>query len=303
MPTARILLAGATGSVGRALLPLLRGGGYHVRTLSQSSARARALSAAADEVVVADATERAALVGVTSGIDVVVSCLGASVNVEMGDRKPFSAIDTVANSNLLSLAVTANVRRFVYVAAHVEAGYANTRYVTAHEAFVEKLRASGMPATVVRPTGLFSAFRALLPMAAQGRMVVIGDGLSRTNPIHPADVAAACFGVVGAGPPDLPVGGPDVLTRAEIARAAFSAVHVPAKLTHVAPWVFRSSAYAVHLVNPRLGDLLDFAARVAVVDAIAPKVGTRRLDDYLKQEWALMEKPGGEASLGAPRGA
>jgi uncharacterized protein YbjT (DUF2867 family) len=160
-----------------------------------------------------------------------------------------------------------------------------------------------MPATVVRPTGLFTAFRALLPMAAQGRMVVIGDGLSRTNPIHPADVAAACFGVLADGPPDLPVGGPDVLSRAEIARAAFSAVHVPPKLTHVAPWLFRSSARAVRLVNPRLGELLDFAAHVAVVDAIAPKVGKERLDDYLRREWALSERPGSEASLGAARGA
>jgi len=303
MPAPRILLAGATGAIGRALLPLLREGGYRIRTLSQSTERARALPAAADEVVVADATERAALVGVTTGVDVVVSCLGASVNVEMGDRRPFSAVDTVANSNLLSLAISANVRRFVYVAAHVEPGYANTRYVTAHEAFVAKLRASGMPATVVRPTGLFTAFRALLPMAAQGRMVVIGDGLSRTNPVHPADVAAACFGVLAEGPPDLPVGGPDVLTRAEIARAAFSAVHVPAKLTHVAPWLFRSSARAVRLVNPRLGELLDFAARVAVVDAIAPKVGKERLDDYLRREWALSERPANEPSLGAARGA
>jgi uncharacterized protein YbjT (DUF2867 family) len=232
-----------------------------------------------------------------------VSCLGASLNVEMGDRKPFSAVDTVANSNLLSLAVSSNVKRFVYVAAHVEPGYANTRYITAHEAFVMKVRASGMPATVVRPTGLFTAFRGLLPMAAQGRMVVIGDGLSRTNPIHPADVAEACFDVLTSGPPDLPIGGPDVLTRAEIARIAFSAVRVPAKLTHVAPWLLRSSARAVRLVNPRLGELLDFAARVAVVDAIAPKVGKKRLDDYLRQEWAVSVRPRSEASLGATRGA
>jgi uncharacterized protein YbjT (DUF2867 family) len=303
MSAPRILLAGATGTIGSALLPLLREGGYRIRTLSQSTERARSLPAAADEVVVADATERAALVGVTSGVDVVVSCLGASLNIEMRERRTFSAVDTVANSHLLSLAVASNVRRFVYVAAHVEPSYADSRYIAAHEAFVKKLRVSGMPATVVRPTGLFTAFRALLPMAAQGRMVVIGDGLSRTNPIHPADVAKACFGVLKDGPPDLSVGGPDVLTRAEIARAAFSAVRVPAKLTHVAPWLFRSSARAVRLANPRLGDVLDFASRVAVVDAIAPKVGTRRLDDYLRQEWAAWERSENDASLGAARGA
>jgi uncharacterized protein YbjT (DUF2867 family) len=300
---ARVLLAGASGSIGRPLLGLLRNAGFRVRTLSRSAERARALSALADEVVVADATDRAALAGVTAGVEVVVSCLGASMDLELGDRRPYAAIDTVANAHLLSQAVASNVRRFVYVAAHVEAGYASTRYVQAHEAFVDRLRASGMPCTVVRPTGLFSSFRALLPMAAKGRIVVVGDGLSRTNPVHPADVADACAAVVLDGPAEVSIGGPDVLTRAEIARAAFSAVGAPPRLTHVAPWLFRSSGRAARLLHPRLGELLDFASRVALVDAIAPKIGTRRLDEYLAEEWARAEERGPVPRLGAPRRA
>ena len=285
-PPKKVLLAGATGAIGRALLPLLKEANYYVRTLSHSAARARPLAAIADEVVVADATHRAALTGVARGMDVVVSCLGASVAPDTSSRRSYAAVDTVANKNLLSQAISADVKRFVYVAAFVQPGYARCRYITAHEAFVARLGASGLASTVVRPTGLFTALRPLLDMAAKGHLVVIGDGSSRTNPVHPADVARACLSVVEDGPAELPIGGPDVLTRAEIARAAFRAVRANANLLHVAPWVASCAAAAARFVHPRLSDLLEFGARVSVVDAIAPKLGKEHLDDYFRVEWA-----------------
>ncbi len=303
MATTRILVAGATGSIGSALVPLLREAGYYVRTLSRGAARATALARVADEVVVADARDRAALAGIANGIDVVISCLGASLAPNASHRRSFAAVDTVANANLLSQAVLAGARRFVYVAAHVEPGYARCRYITAHEAFVSRLCVSGIAHTVVRPTGLFTTLRPLLPMAAKGRLVVIGDGLSRTNPVHPADVARACLDVVSDGPSDLPIGGPDVLTRAEIARAAFAAVGVVPELMHLLPWVSLSAASAVRLVHPRLGELLDFASRVSIVDAIAPKVGVEHLDEYFRREWAARSIDAGNAPVGALRRA
>jgi len=299
----KVLVAGATGAIGGALVPLLRDAGCYVKTLSRSAERARALATVADEVVVADATERAALIGIASGMDVVVSCLGASVALRVAGRRSYGAVDAVANANLLSRAVTANVRRFVYVAAYVQPGYDRCRYITAHEAFVARLRASGISSSVVRPTGLFTALDPLLPMAAKGQLVVIGDGLSRTNPVHPADVARACLDVLTSGPSDVPIGGPDVLTRTEIARAAFAAIGVTPHLTHLAPWVSLSAARAVRLVHPRLGDLLDFESRVSVVDAIAPKLGTQHLDEYFRREWSSKAPHPGGARVEALRRA
>ncbi len=303
MSAPRILLAGATGAVGRALLPLLRDGGYRIRTLSRSAERARPLSALADEVIVSDATRPDALSGIAAEMDIVVSCVGASVGLGLGDRRSFAAVDTVANTNLLSAARASGVRRFVYVAAHVEPGYAGTHYIRAHEGFVEALRASGLSSTVVRPTGLFTSFRDLLPIAARGRMVIIGDGRSRTNPVHPSDVARICLDVLDGGPADSEVGGPDVLTRTDIARAAFAAVGEAPRLVHVAPWVFRAVSRALRIFHPRLGELLELASQVSVVDSVAPKLGKRHLEEYFRQEWAAFGRSPRTARLGAAPGA
>jgi uncharacterized protein YbjT (DUF2867 family) len=160
-----------------------------------------------------------------------------------------------------------------------------------------------MPFSVVRPTGLFPTFRPLLPMAAKGRVVVIGDGHSRTNPVHPIEVARACLGVIEEGPFEIPIGGPEVLTRSEIARLAFATVGTPPRISHVAPWVSRAVGGALGIVHPRLGQLVRFATEVSVVDAIAPKLGTLRLEDYLREEWAAMETGPGRQSLSPARGA
>ncbi len=65
-------------------------------------------------------------------------------------------------------------------------------YARAHESFVVLLRDSGLPSTVVRPTGFFSVFGESLHMARKGRGILIGSGGARTNPVHEEDVAAVC---------------------------------------------------------------------------------------------------------------
>lgn len=54
----RVFLAGATGVIGRPLVPMLTAAGHHVTGMTRSPARAAALSAAGAEPVIADALDR-----------------------------------------------------------------------------------------------------------------------------------------------------------------------------------------------------------------------------------------------------
>src|SRR5678815_4246259 len=155
---ANVLVAGATGVLGREVTKLLQNTGHKVRTLSRDPERAKAMHGIAHEVVTGDATIPERLNGLLSGIDIVISCLGGSVLLGGNDKRSYHDVDTVANKNLLGEAERSSVRHFVYVSIHIQDGYANTAYVKAHEEVVDALRKSVLSFAVVQPTGVFSMF-------------------------------------------------------------------------------------------------------------------------------------------------
>jgi uncharacterized protein YbjT (DUF2867 family) len=271
-----ILIAGATGSVGRELVSLAKASGHRVTALARNAAK---LQEIADRVIPFDATQG---IPELSGNDVVISALGAPIAMGHKDRRPFRAVDFAGNLNILKGAKRAGVQRFVYVSVHVETGYAATSYVLAHEEFGNALQSSGLDNTIVRPTGIFSAFDDFIPMARRGTMMVLGDGSARSNPIHPTDVAQACLDCIVKGPAELNIGGPDILTRRQIAELAFEAVGKKQRILRMPASVMDFGAYVTRIVNPRLGELLEFLSRVATVDCVAPAKGKLHLADYFK---------------------
>ncbi len=274
----KVLVAGASGVVGSEVVRLLRDRGDDVRIVVRRAAAAQRLGVT--DVHVADALVPGSLEGACKGVRAVVSCLGASVSMSLRDRRGFSSVDPAANGALLEEAQRHGVEAFVYVSVHVEAGYAMTRYVRAHEAFVEKLAEAKLRSVVVRPTGVFSAMGEFLDLAHKGIVPLIGSGEARTNPIHQTDVARAVVAAVDEGSGDRSVGGPDVMTRREIAELAFASLGKRPRLLRVPGWFMRGYGAMLRPLHPRMGELIEFAARVSETTAIAPSAGEQRLADF-----------------------
>lgn len=267
----RILLAGASGQVGRRLLPLLNQAGHEVLPLS---GRSFDLTQATFIQQLSEKISR-------STFDLILSCAGASVSLSSPDRRPYSQVDPVIHQSLLDLAVTNNVPRFVYLSVHVEDGYQHTAYVRAHESFVQQLRSAPISSTVVRPTGIFSAFEDLLPLARRGITPLIGSGSARTNPIHPADVATLMVQQLQSGPAEISCGGPEILTRRQINEILLASCgRKSGWMPSLPASVVRLEAKLAGLFHPRLGELMEFFSFVATQDCIAPQHGSRRLSDY-----------------------
>lgn len=278
-----ILVAGATGVLGREVVALLKAQGHRVRVLSRSADRGRAI-ALADEVAVGDAMQPSTIGDACRQASAIVSCVGASVAFNLAARRSYLAVDPVANGHLIDAAVAAGVQRFVYVGVHPGDGYARTAYLRAHELAADRLRASGIPFAVVQPTGLFPVFDAFLDMARRGFCLFPGDGRARSNPVHPADVAARCVEVLASPSGTVTsIGGPDVLTRQEIVELAFRAVSIKPRIAHVPPGVFFGVSRVLHPLHPRLGELIDFVTRAFTTDSVAPAGGRRRLEDYFAE--------------------
>jgi uncharacterized protein YbjT (DUF2867 family) len=276
----RVLVAGASGQLGRHVVEELRGRGYRVRALSRTPAR---LAARADEAVRGDLLDPASLAAACEGVDLVFSCAGASMDLnDVTDRRGPLQVDWGGNRNLLAAAKSAGVRRFAYVSVHGGRELRHLEYTGAHERFVDELAGSGLDHTIIRPTGFFSFFGEVLKMARRGRAIVIGDGAARTNPIHPADLARVCAGALADGTREVSAGGPEILTREEIVRIAFRAAGREPRVTHLPPGVFRGMAAVTRPFNRRLAALLAFGAEVSVTDCVAPAHGSRRLEDFFR---------------------
>jgi uncharacterized protein YbjT (DUF2867 family) len=277
-----VLVAGATGALGRHVVRTLNDRGHHVRALGRRRAVLDTLPA--DETVQADLTDPATLGGLCQGVDAVISCAGASMKLDVfGDRRSFTAVDYLGNRNLLREAKRAGVGRFVYVSLHGADRLLRTEYARAHEQFVAELEASGLAFTVVRPTGYFSFFAEILRMAQKGRGLVLGSGMVRTNPVHEADVAEVCVEALQSNEREIAVGGPETYTRIEIVELAFAVAGSTAKLTRVPLPLMRVLSAPLRLINPRVHGLMHFGIEISAIDAVAPAVGTRRLRPYFEE--------------------
>jgi uncharacterized protein YbjT (DUF2867 family) len=286
MTIQKVLVAGATGQLGKAVVAELKRRGYWVRALGRDARKLQVLKQelGADEIVTADLTDYGTLKGGCDQIDAVISCAGASMSMNnFGDRKSFYEVDYQANLNLLADAERQTPTTFVYVSLAEADKLRQTEYADAHEKFVEVLRRSDLKSCVIRPTGFFGFHLEILKFAAKGRGMLIGSGECRTNPVHEADVARACVDALESDEAEIVLGGPEIFTRKETVELAFAALNRPPKLMKFSPGMFKLMIAPLKLINRRVYALMDFGIAVTQIDVVAPSVGSQRLKPYFEQ--------------------
>ncbi|HET7030749.1 MAG TPA: NAD-dependent epimerase/dehydratase family protein [Candidatus Limnocylindrales bacterium] len=112
----RVFLAGATGAIGRQLVPMLVADGHDVRGTTRAASRAPALTAAGAIPVVLDATDRAAVTGALTEArpDVVIHELtDLAGGIRPEDVSATSRLRQVATANLVDAMLAAGVRRLI----------------------------------------------------------------------------------------------------------------------------------------------------------------------------------------------
>ena len=273
-----VMIAGATGYAGRHLCAEFARRGWYVSALVRNTARARDLPT--DTLVQAEATQPDTLNGVMAGVDLVVSALGIT---RQTDGLGYREVDLQANLNLLRAAERSDVGRFAYLHVLHADRLQRSAMVQAKSAFAGALRASPLPGTVIAPSGYFSDMGAFLDMARRGRVWLFGDGQTRINPIHGADLAAATAQACEAGTEWRDIGGPDVLSQDQIAAMAFDALGKPSRITHL-PDVFRRAALSALRFAPRhVSGPAEFFLSAMAMDMVGACCGAHRLSDHFAQ--------------------
>jgi uncharacterized protein YbjT (DUF2867 family) len=294
-----ILVAGAGGAAGTHLLQELSAQGLSARlfTRNKQALQRRIQSPALQfahsdnapplaewEIREGDALRPATLENVCSGIDVVVSSIGASLSLNnWNDKNSFQNVDYYGNKNLLKEAQKSGVQKFVYLSSFMGETM-DTAYTKAHENFVQELKNSGLEYVVVRPTGFFYVNLEFLSMARKGFASLVGNGRAKTNPIHEQDVARACLtAALHLRNEDMPIGGPDIFTRQEIVELAFAALAKKPRIMHAPVAATAIARRCITPLNRRIGELVEFLGYVSVHECVAPLYGKQRLAEYFAE--------------------
>jgi len=284
----RVVVVGASGYIGRYIVAALKERGHWVRALCRSEARLRelgpfkspAIRTYCDDVYIGEATRPDTLKGLCDGVDGVISSLGLS---RQRDGLTFDQVDHQANRNVVELAERSGVPKFVYVSLWDPGAIENLEITRAHEKVVERLRASRMRHTIVRPSGYFSDMGVLLDMAKSGLAFIVGKGENRMNPIHGRDVGRVAADALESEQAELGCGGPDVFTQNQAAELAFEVLGKKPRLLHLPVPALDVVARGVRIFNRQFGDLAEFLVAAGQVDAVAPQVGVLRLRDYFEE--------------------
>lgn len=235
----RLLLFGATGTIGRAAARSFAARGWSVVAPIRASAtdRAQPLArlgvdirpvAAMDSATLA----RDAFAGVA--IDAVVSCLASRT----GAPADAWAVDHAANSAVLAAAQAAGVARFVYLSA-ICVQKPKLAFQYAKLAFEAELRAAQLDWTIVRPTAFFKSLSGQVDRVRAGKpYLLFGDGRGAScKPISDADLAnflADCVFSDDARRRVLPIGGPGpALTPREMGDMLFELTGRPARFRRI----------------------------------------------------------------------
>lgn len=220
MTDAPILVTGATGFIGGRLVRRLVGAGLPVRALVRDPGHA-ALPAEV-EVVQGDLVDHGSLARAVDGAGKVVSCAAIT-----GDKKaPPGGYDVVNADGIAALAeaaAAAGCERIVHFGGIDVAGDEPGPYLSGRRRGEERLKAAGIPWTILQPSVQFgprSPFVGAMAGLVRGPIVpVAGNGHTRIQMIHVDDVCRAaqlCLDGEERLGHAIELGGPEALEYDEI---------------------------------------------------------------------------------------
>ena len=285
----RVLVAGATGYLGKYAVQAFKQRGYRVRVLTRSEERLRESGPFhapaigdedADEIFLGELTRPETLEGLMDGVDIVFSSVGIS---RQRYGLTFEQVDYQCNRRLIDLAEAAGVRKFVYVSMQGAEHIGQLAITRAHEKVVAELAASALEYAIVRPCGYFSDMGALMDMARKGRSFLVGKGTNLMNPIHGKDLAEVCVDAAQGSDLEIEAGGPDIMTQREAAEMAFDVLGKPPKITVIPLWLAFGLARVIGLLSKQFGDLAEFIVTAGEIDGVGPQRGKTTLRSHFEE--------------------
>ncbi len=296
-----ILIVGATGHLGNAVVASLLNSGTHVRTLTRDAKKAETLRRMGAQVYVGDLRDPESLARACRGVDKVLAAAHSFMGA--GEHSP-KLVDGVGNRNLVDAAKRAGIKRFVFMSvAGARADHPIDFFRIKFET-ENYLRDSGLAFSILRPSPFMDSWAALIgePILKDGRTKIFGRGSNPISFVAASDVGY--FGLLALRAPELvgktlDIGGPEPLTMNEVAASFARFTGRTAQITHIAPAAMRLMAGVTGTMRPAYSRQVQTAIMMDTQDMIvemAPLLARfpfelTRLDDFIATRYGKKTAP------------
>ncbi len=277
----KVLVAGATGYLGRYVIKELKKQNYHVRALARNVEKLEDLREYIDEIFEGEVTKADTLNGICDDIDYIISSVGIT---RQKDDLTYMDVDFQGNKNLLDQAAKDSISKFIYVSVINAHLMKDLKMIQAKEMFVDELIESGLNYAIIRPTGFFSDMLEFLKMAQKGRVSLFGTGQNKINPIHGADLAEFCVNALKKPDKEMDVGGPEMFTFQDIAELAFKIINKKTRISKLPMWMIRMILPIMRtFTSSKTYGPIEFMMSIMTMDVIGQLYGRERLSDFFEE--------------------
>jgi NADH dehydrogenase len=243
-----ILLTGATGTIGSALLRRLTGAGEPVRCLVRDPRRLGDHRVRV-QIAMGDLADPPSFRHALRGVNTVVH-LAAAIRDE--PHASIEELNAVATLRLVRAAERAGARRFVFFSAMGAAHHSRTRFFRAKALARQAVEGSSLETTVFSPSIVYTPGDPWLTLLERFSYLpaipVSGSGRARYQPIWAEDVADCVVAALMASGPRrraFELAGPETLTYDDIVRLAMRPTGRRRRLVHVPLPLVRASLRAL----------------------------------------------------------
>jgi uncharacterized protein YbjT (DUF2867 family) len=241
-----ILLTGATGVIGSALLRRLTADGQPVRCLVRDPRRLGEQRVRV-QIALGDLSAPASFRNALRGVDTVVH-LAAAIRDQ--PRTSIEETNAVATMRLVRAAERAGSKRFLFFSAMGASLHSRTRFFRAKALAEKAVYESELDATVFRPSIVYAPGDPWLTLLERFSYLpavpISGSGSSLYQPIWAEDVADCVMAVLNGGRrSEVCLAGPETLSYDDIVHAALNATGRRRPLVHVPLPVVKGSLRAL----------------------------------------------------------
>lgn len=282
-----ILVVGATGQLGTAIVRKLADRGQPVRVLVRRTSNHKPLARDGVDLVFGDLRDNSSLEAACRGVETIIATANAAIPTQKGDS--FTSVDGRGYENLIGAAKLAGVRQFIYTSALSNQGFDNLPIGRQKRVTEDRIRASGIDYTIFRADAFMDVYFAMMgsdipiqgveaatverpfwftsrffnsvkdSIGKHGTVGILGDGNTRHSFVCVDDVAE--FHVKAVGRADafnktFEIGGPEALTQNEVLAIFEKILDRPLKPKRTPAGVFKAGYFLLRFISPAAANIM-----------------------------------------------